>query len=122
MTTLPEWWPVRVANAVVVAPDGRRPEIDRMLLGPPDSVRKVAERARAAAWLVWTAFLECGGSAGRGRVLLVAYRGSEMVVAHWDQGADLKWKPGGGSHWRGRVPLGSMTWTRLMAEVINGDG
>lgn len=113
-------WPEREKRVAAVA-DGRRPEIDPVLLGPPENVRKVREELRGAGWTVWAAVLPEAGSAGRARVLVVAYRGVEMVVAHWDQGVDLKWKPGGGSHWRGKVPLGSMTWTKLR-EVIDGAG
>lgn len=114
------WAAPVVADAPTV--DGRRPEIDPMLFGVPDKVRACAEKTRAAGWTAWSAVLEAGGVGGRGRVLLVAYRGSEMVVLPWDQGADLTWKAGKGSRWIGRVPdgAGQVSMTALM-KVMTDD-
>lgn len=114
---LPNWWArmpacktEREARTVAVA-DGRRPEIDRWVLGAPDKVRAAVATLRRAGWLVWTAALDTAGTAGRARVLMVAYRGADMVVVPWDQGVDLTWKAGRGSWWTGRAPNGSASWT-----------
>lgn len=92
------------------------------MLGAPDKVRAAAGRLRAARWAVWTAALDTAGAAGRARVLMVAYRGADMVVVPWDQGADLTWKAGRASWWIGRVPNGSASWTatvKRMTEVLD---
>lgn len=115
---LPDWWRTMPAckvereKQVAAVADGRRPEIDRWVLGVPDKVRAAAAMLRHAAWAVWTVALDGGGVAGRARVLMVAYRGADMVVVPWDQGADLTWKAGRASWWVGRVPNGSDAWTR----------
>lgn len=114
-------WPEREKRVAAVA-DGRRPEIDRWVLGAPDKVRAAAAMLRHAAWAVWTAALDGGGVAGRARVLMVAYRGADMVVVPWDQGVDLTWKAGRASWWIGRVPNGSDAWTRTvkrMTEIVD---
>jgi len=118
---LPDWWrtmppdrATRTARVEAVA-DGRRPEIDPWVLGAPDKVRAAVGKVRAAGWTVWTAALNDAGVGGRARVLMVAYRGADMIVLPWDQGVDLTWKGGAGSHWRGRVPItGKATMTALM--------
>lgn len=113
-------WPEREARAVLVA-DGRRPEINRWALGAPDKVRASVAKMRAAGWEVWTAALDDAGVGGRARVLMVAYRGAEMIVEPWDQGADLTWKAGKGSRWIGRVPdgAGQVSMTALMRMVTS---
>lgn len=116
---------VRLAREAppVPAADGRRPEIDRWVLGAPDKVRVAAAKMRAAGWEVWTAACDDAGVAGRARVLMVAYRGAEMIVAPWDQGVDLSWKAGKGSRWIGRVPdgPGQVSFTALMRMVNSRD-
>jgi hypothetical protein len=128
--TLPDWWArmpacktERAVQTVTVA-DGRRPEIDPLLLGPPDKVRAATQRARAAGWEVWSAYVEHGGVADRGRILMVAYRGAEMVVLPWNQEVDLTWKAGKGSRWFGRVPdgAGQVSMTALMKIVTEVQG
>lgn len=122
MTDLPEWWPVRTAEQIVPVVDGRRPEIDRLTFGPPDGVRKLAAKAREASWEIWTAIMVDAGTKGRPKALLVAYRPPEMVVASWEQDANLTWKPKGGTHWVGRRPAryGEQSWTALMGVIKGG--
>jgi hypothetical protein len=128
---LPDWWRTMPAckaereKRTVAVADGRRPEIDRWAFGAPDKVRAAVGKLRAAAWEVWTAACDGAGVAGRARVLMVAYRGVDMVVVPWDQGVDLSWKAGRASWWIGRVPDGSASWTATverMTEVISGVG
>jgi hypothetical protein len=118
--SVPEWWPVRAAEQVVPVADGRRPEIDPLMFGPPDAVRRVVKVALENAWEVWTAVMVDAGTKGRPKALVVAYRGPETVVASWEQDANMTWKPKGGTHWVGRRPgtRGEPSWTVLYEGVI----
>ncbi len=120
---LPNWWArmpackaEREARTVAVA-DGRRPEIDPSVLMPPDKMRKIRTGLQAAGWEVWTAYCPGAGVGGRDRILMVAYRGNEMVVAPWDLAVNGTWKAGRTSFWRGRYPDVDMAVTAAIKRM-----
>lgn len=123
MTTAPAWaTPRRTWGDEVEPPPawGVTRVFPAEVLVPPDKVRAEVAKIRkgAPAWVVWTALIPDAGTKGRPWVLLVAYRGAELVTWTWEQDARLEWKALKGSHWSGRRAVGGLQSMTALKKII----